>query len=110
MTSQEDLFKQLPVKLSGIQFLLSFVVIALSLLGVMLRFEELRTMCFCTLNYLAWSWIAFGINIFVALATFTIYLFNESKIIKYLFALQSLAFFTGLFLIAIFGVKLIDVI
>ena len=110
MAFQEDYLKQLPVKLSGVQLVTAALIILISLLGVMFQFNELSTLCFCTLNYLAWSWIAFGISIFISLISLNILFFNENKITKYLFVLQSIAFFFGIFYMVMFGAKLMDVV
>lgn len=95
-----------------LQTILSALFILLSLVIVVLQFQELRSICVCTSNYLAWSWIAFGIAILIGLIAQVLVLQenSSSKICKLLLALQSVAFFVGIVLAVLFGAFLLKVI
>lgn len=95
-----------------LQTILSALFILVSLFIVVLQFQELRSLCVCTSNYLAWSWIAFGIAILIGLVVQTLVLLENrsSKLCKLLLVIQSLAFYIGIVLAVLFGSFLLKVI
>ena len=112
MSSLEKYYNKLPLKLAESQILASLFIIVVSLVSIIFRYDELRTICVCISNYLAWAWIAFSINIFVGLITILLPIFspNNNKSSKYFLVLQSLFFFIGIALLVMFGARLLDVL
>ncbi|MCF8371585.1 MAG: hypothetical protein K9H64_08175 [Bacteroidales bacterium] len=95
-----------------LQTILSTLFILLSLFIVVLQFQELRSLCVCISNYLAWSWIAFGIAILIGLIVQSLVLLENSSptLCKLFLAIQSLAFYIGIVLAVLFGSFLLKVI
>ncbi len=94
------------------QSILASAFIITTLFVAVFQFEALRSICVCISNYLAWSWIAFGISILIGLFTrFMILSGSENpKLCRLLLALQSIVFFTGIVLVVLFGSFLLKVI
>ena len=105
------------IKNSRLLLLISAGIIVLSAVAVMFQFQELRQLCVCISNWLAWSWIANAAAILfsiVLMITVSVKSAENSlkptKLQNLLFSLQSLAFTTGLVFLIIFAAKLTNVI
>ncbi|MEA3446015.1 MAG: hypothetical protein U9R19_14945 [Bacteroidota bacterium] len=95
-----------------LQSILSSAFILITLFVAVLQFEELRSICVCISNYLVWSWIAFGIAIFIGLLTRFLILSvtNNYKLCNMFLALQSISFFLGIVFAVLFGSLLLKVL
>ncbi len=95
-----------------LHFLLSTLIILTSLFAAIFQFEALRNICVCISNYLAWSWIAFGITILIGLIANFYLSLNETnnKFLKLFLFLQTISFYLGIIFIVLFGSFLLRVI
>ena len=111
MENQDYNSQKLVAKGFSLLITLSTVFILTSLVAVVFQFSELRTLCVCISNWMAWGWIGFGTSILFGLAGIISSVGNELKIIsKVLLVLQAIAFFAGIFLAVMFGSNLLDVL
>ena len=85
----------------------SLILTLSTLVAVMFRFNVLREYCVCISNYLAWSWIAFGISLFIGLFS-GLLIRDKYKLLCSL--LQATAFYAGIVFMVLFGARLLDVI
>jgi hypothetical protein len=91
--------------------LVAFQSILLTVAFSMISFNELRLICVCISNWLAWAWIALGLTVLLGLLANPITLFftPKAKILLFLLVLQELSLAIGLILLIIFGGLLIRV-
>jgi len=95
----------------------SLLIITATFIAVIFRFDMLRKLCVCISNFLAYSWLAFGIAVITGIISFNLLLFARMKnkpspanCLIVLNLLQSLAFITGMVFLFFFGALLINVI
>ena len=112
MENQEYINRKIAFRGISLLLVLSTIAILSTLFVVVFQFNELRSLCVCISNYLAWGWIGFGISIILGLAGLTSAFSSTSNntFQKVMLILQSIAFFAGIFLIVLFGSFLLKVI
>ena len=101
---------------------LSVGIIALTVFGVLGRFDKLREYCVCISNHMAYGWVAYGFAIIIGMIIIFLSIkssdsSNENcekkcccKSNKILLLLQIIAFLTGVVFTVLFGAALAYVI
>jgi hypothetical protein len=94
----------------------SLLIIALTVGFSMLAFNQLRVLCVCISNWLAWAWIDFAISTIIGFGILfiSIWLNDSSKgfllLEKILFSIELISFLKGIFFLIYFGSLLLRVI
>ncbi|MBT3207268.1 MAG: hypothetical protein HN704_03085 [Bacteroidetes bacterium] len=109
--------QKIAVVLSSVrlQIYISSFFILITILAAIFNFIELQKICVCISNYLAYSWILFGISIIFGLILFlqltAIQDINiQNKRIIVLTILQTISFIGGIVIFVLFGALLLDLL
>jgi|GEM_PF-1937789 len=111
---------QILIKSARLLIILSALIMLFTIFGIMLKLEYFRVMCVCTTNYIAYSWIGFGVSIIAGLklSFFSViasrsdkkYFFCKNWLFNLMLAFQSISFIAGIVYLLLFAMKLSNVI
>lgn len=106
--------QKLLFSLIKLQIYISSLIILISILAAIFNFESLEKTCVCILNYLAYSWILYGITIIIGVFALLQIVLSKDKIqnilLKILILLQAISFISAFVLFVIFASLLLDIL